>query len=145
MSREGDDFRRLFRDRTVALGTHSGGGGQHVIMAMRMQFSFLGCIVLGRRRHQQEEGRQSETINAMLNAMTKEDRHEPYPEIHCPRTPFSRRRLKVRRPAGHGRPVDEPFLLLDEMGPSITHWAKPLVHLTTPTRLKRSRIFWPVA
>ncbi|MGB2393850.1 MAG: NADPH-dependent FMN reductase, partial [Poseidonia sp.] len=25
LSREGDDFRRLFRDRTVALGTHSGG------------------------------------------------------------------------------------------------------------------------
>ena len=48
LSRDGDDFRRLFRDRTVALGTHSGGGGQHVIMAMRMQFSFLGCVVLGR-------------------------------------------------------------------------------------------------
>ncbi len=26
LSRDGDDFRRLFRDRTVALGTHSGGG-----------------------------------------------------------------------------------------------------------------------
>ena len=73
LSREGDDFRRLFRDRTVALGTHSGGGGQHVIMAMRMQFSFLGCIVLGRSLvTNKKKAANPETINAMLNAMTKE-------------------------------------------------------------------------
>lgn len=48
LSREGEDFRALFRDRPVALGTHSGGGGQHVIMAMRMQFAYVGCNVVGR-------------------------------------------------------------------------------------------------
>ena len=73
LSREGDDFRRLFRDRIVALGTHSGGGGQHVIMAMRMQFSFLGCIVLGRSLvTNKNKAANPETVKAMLNAMTQE-------------------------------------------------------------------------
>jgi chromate reductase len=48
LSRDGDDFRALFRNRPVALGTHSGGGGPHVVMAMRMQFAYLGCNVIGR-------------------------------------------------------------------------------------------------
>jgi len=73
LSREGDDFRRLFRDRTVALGTHSGGGGHHVIMAMRMQFSFLGSIVIGRSLvANKKKAANPETINAILKAMTKE-------------------------------------------------------------------------
>lgn len=48
LSREGPDFRALFRHRPVALGTHSGGGGQHVIMAMRMHLAYVGCNVVGR-------------------------------------------------------------------------------------------------
>jgi len=48
LSREGDDFRTLFRHRPVALGTHSGGGGQHALMAMRMQLAYVGCNVVGR-------------------------------------------------------------------------------------------------
>ena len=72
LSRDGDDFRRLFRDRTVALGTHSGGGGQHVIMAMRMQFSFLGCVVIGRSLvTNRKKPANPESIDAILNAMTK--------------------------------------------------------------------------
>ena len=72
LSRDGDDFRRLFRDRTGALGTHSGGGGQHVIMAMRMQFSFLGCVVIGRSLvTNRKKPANPETIEAILNAMTK--------------------------------------------------------------------------
>ena len=71
LSRDGDDFRRLFRDRTVALGTHSGGGGQHVIMAMRMQFSFLGCVVIGRSLvSNKKKSANPETIEAMLTSMT---------------------------------------------------------------------------
>ncbi len=71
LSRDGDDFRRLFRDRTVALGTHSGGGGQHVIMAMRMQFSFLGCVVIGRSLvANKKKSANPETIEAMLKSMT---------------------------------------------------------------------------
>lgn len=71
LSRNGDDFRRLFRDRTVALGTHSGGGGHHVIMAMRMQFSFLGCVVVGRSLVcNKNKSANPETVDAILNAMT---------------------------------------------------------------------------
>ena len=55
----------------MALGTHSGGGGQHVIMAMRMQFSFLGCVVVGRSLVvNKKKPANPETIDAMLNAMT---------------------------------------------------------------------------
>ena len=70
---EGDDFRRLFRDRTVALGTHSGGGGQHVIMAMRMQFSFLGCNVVGRSLvTNRNKPANPESIDAILRSMFPE-------------------------------------------------------------------------
>ena len=48
LSTEWQDFRALFNRRKVGLATHSGGGGQHVIIAMRQMFAFLGCIVLGR-------------------------------------------------------------------------------------------------
>lgn len=48
LSTEWNDFRALFNRRKVGLATHSGGGGAHVIMAMRQMFSFLGCIVIGR-------------------------------------------------------------------------------------------------
>ena len=72
LSREGDDFRRLFRDRTVALATHSGGGGQHVIMAMRQQFSYLGCIVLGRSIvTNRNKAANPETIDAMLGSLPR--------------------------------------------------------------------------
>jgi NAD(P)H-dependent FMN reductase len=70
LSRDGDDFRRIFRDRTVALGTHSGGGGQHVVMAMRMQFSFLGCNVVGRSLvTNSKKPANPETIDAILQSM----------------------------------------------------------------------------
>lgn len=72
LSREGDDFRRLFRDRTVALATHSGGGGQHVIMAMRAQFSFLGCNVIGRSLvTNRNKPANPETVESILNSLTR--------------------------------------------------------------------------
>ncbi|MGY8745749.1 MAG: NADPH-dependent FMN reductase, partial [Candidatus Poseidoniales archaeon] len=48
LSTQWKDFRALFNRRKVGLATHSGGGGEHVIMAMRQMFSYLGCNVLGR-------------------------------------------------------------------------------------------------
>ena len=48
LSTKGGDFRGLFNGRPVGLSTHSGGGGQSVIAAMRMQFSYLGSNVVGR-------------------------------------------------------------------------------------------------
>jgi NAD(P)H-dependent FMN reductase len=72
LSRQGDDFRQLFRDRTVALATHSGGGGSHVIMAMRMQFSFLGCNVIGRSlMTNNKKPANPDTVAALINSMTQ--------------------------------------------------------------------------
>jgi len=48
LSKEGDDFRALFHEKPVGLATASGGGGEYVITAMRMQFAYLGCTVVGR-------------------------------------------------------------------------------------------------
>jgi chromate reductase, NAD(P)H dehydrogenase (quinone) len=48
LSVQSKDFRMLFNRRKIGLASVSGGGGQHVIMNMRMQFSFLGANVLGR-------------------------------------------------------------------------------------------------
>lgn len=48
MSTQTDDFRALFNGKPLAMGTHSGGGGQKVLVAMRIQFSHLGCNVMGR-------------------------------------------------------------------------------------------------
>jgi len=48
LSTSTDDFRALFNGRPVAIATHSGGGGQKVLMAMRIQLAHLGSNVLGR-------------------------------------------------------------------------------------------------
>jgi NAD(P)H-dependent FMN reductase len=48
VSRTGEDWRSSFNNKVCAIGTHSGGGGAHVLIAMRQQLSFLGCNVLGR-------------------------------------------------------------------------------------------------
>ena len=43
-----EDFRELFNGKGAAIATHSGGGGQKVLVAMRLQLSHLGVNVLGR-------------------------------------------------------------------------------------------------
>jgi NAD(P)H-dependent FMN reductase len=48
LSRTSDDFRALFQGMPVALSSHSGGGGQKALIAMRIQFAHLGCHVIGR-------------------------------------------------------------------------------------------------
>jgi NAD(P)H-dependent FMN reductase len=48
LSRSTQDFRALFNGLPVALSSHSGGGGQKALIAMRVQFAHLGCHVLGR-------------------------------------------------------------------------------------------------
>lgn len=49
VSRTGENWREAFNNKVCAIGTHSGGGGVHVLIAMRQQLSFLGCNVLGRQ------------------------------------------------------------------------------------------------
>lgn len=48
ISRTGKDWREAFNGKPTLIATHSGGGGTHVLMAMRQQFSYLGANVLGR-------------------------------------------------------------------------------------------------
>ncbi len=48
LSKEGEEFRALFNGTPVALASASGGGGEYAITAMRMQFGYLGCTVIGR-------------------------------------------------------------------------------------------------
>ena len=50
ISRSGnEDWREAFNNKPAAIGTHSGGGGNHVLMAMQSQLSFIGCHILGRK------------------------------------------------------------------------------------------------
>jgi NAD(P)H-dependent FMN reductase len=39
----------LFNGRPVAIATHSGGGGQAVMAALRLQLAHLGAHVVGRQ------------------------------------------------------------------------------------------------
>lgn len=48
VSRVGDDFRALFANKAVLLASHSGGGGNDVINAMRNQFTKLNSFVMPR-------------------------------------------------------------------------------------------------
>ncbi len=50
VSRSGnEDWRSAFNNKPAAIGTHSGGGGNHVLMAMQSQLSFIGCHIVGRK------------------------------------------------------------------------------------------------
>ena len=70
LSTQWKDFRALFNQRKVGLATHSGGGGEHVTMAMRQMFSYLGCNVLGRKLvSNKNKEANPETIEDMLNQL----------------------------------------------------------------------------
>lgn len=47
-SRSTKDWRDAFNEKTVGLATHSGGGGQKGLQAMRIQFQHLGANILAR-------------------------------------------------------------------------------------------------
>ncbi len=66
-----DDFRALFNSRPVALATHSGGGGQKLLVAMRLQLSHLGCTVLGRELlSTSQKAANPETITALVSQLS---------------------------------------------------------------------------
>ena len=72
LSRAAEDFRALFNGKPVALATHSGGGGQKILSAMRIQLGHLGCTVLGREllSHSQKPAN-PDTIAAMVAQMQR--------------------------------------------------------------------------
>ncbi|ABB57405.1 NAD(P)H-dependent oxidoreductase [Synechococcus elongatus] len=49
LSVQGNDFRRLFNGRPIAMATYSGGGGHTVLTALRLQLAHLGAHVVGRQ------------------------------------------------------------------------------------------------
>lgn len=49
VSRSGDDWREAFNGKSAVIATHSGGGGAHVLIAMRQQLSYIGMNVMGRQ------------------------------------------------------------------------------------------------
>lgn len=48
ISRTDKDWRACFNEKPALIASSSGGGGQHVLMSMRSQLSFIGMNVIGR-------------------------------------------------------------------------------------------------
>ena len=49
ISRGADDWRGCFNGKPAIISSYSGGGGNHVLMALRIQLSLLGMNVFGRQ------------------------------------------------------------------------------------------------
>ncbi len=72
MSLDWQGFRSMCTGKPVGLGTHSGGGGAHVIMAMRQQFSFIGADVIGRSCVSgKNKDANPETIDSMIDGLSR--------------------------------------------------------------------------
>lgn len=72
VSRAAEDWREAFNGKVASIATHSGGGGAHVLMSMRMQLSYVGMTVLGRQiltTYQKELNQESlkEIISQQIN------------------------------------------------------------------------------
>ncbi len=68
LSGDWQNFRTMCTGKPVGLATHSGGGGAHVIMAMRHMFSFIGADVMGRSLTSgRNKDANPETIDAMID------------------------------------------------------------------------------
>jgi len=66
------DFRSLCTGKPVGLATHSGGGGAHVIMAMRQLFSYIGTDVIGRScMSGRNKEANPETIESMIDNLAR--------------------------------------------------------------------------
>ena len=71
-SMDWQSFRTLCTGKPVGLATHSGGGGAHVIMAMRQQFSYIGADVIGRAcMSGRDKEANPETIDAMIDNLDR--------------------------------------------------------------------------
>ena len=72
LSRDWQNFRTMCTGKPVGLATHSGGGGAHVIMAMRSMFSFIGADVIGRALTSgRNKEANPETIDAMVENLAR--------------------------------------------------------------------------
>lgn len=72
MSRSSKDWRELFNDKVAAIATHSGGGGTHVLSAMREQLAFIGMNVIGRQIHTHyQKPLKDDSLNEFLTSFLK--------------------------------------------------------------------------
>ena len=72
LSRDWQNFRKMCTGKPVGLATHSGGGGAHVIMAMRSMFAFLGADVMGRSLTSgRNKDANPETIDVMVDNLAR--------------------------------------------------------------------------
>ena len=72
MSTDWQSFRGMCTGKPVGIATHSGGGGAHVMMAMRQQFSFIGADVIGREcTSGRDKEANPETIDAMIDNLAR--------------------------------------------------------------------------
>lgn len=51
LSVSGKDWRESFNGKKAIIGTHSGSGGLHALMALRVQLAYIGVNVQGRQIH----------------------------------------------------------------------------------------------
>jgi len=71
-SMDWQSFREMCTGKPVGLATHSGGGGAHVIMAMRQQFSYIGADVMGRScQSGRDKDANPDTIDAMIDGLAR--------------------------------------------------------------------------
>ncbi|MBN17409.1 MAG: NADPH-dependent oxidoreductase [Euryarchaeota archaeon] len=72
LSGDWQNFRTMCTGKPVGIATHSGGGGAHVLMAMRQQFSFIGADVIGRQcLSGRNKEANPETIDAMIDNLAR--------------------------------------------------------------------------
>jgi NAD(P)H-dependent FMN reductase len=72
LSTQSDNFRALFNGKACAMATHSGGGGQKVLVAMRLQLSHLGLHVVGREiLTNPKKPLRDDSVDALLDQIQK--------------------------------------------------------------------------
>ncbi|WP_418178656.1 NADPH-dependent FMN reductase [Aliarcobacter lanthieri] len=71
-SRATKNWRDAFNDKVLALATHSGGGGQKGLQAMRIMFQHLGANILAREiLTNYEKGLNEDSAKAILQNLVK--------------------------------------------------------------------------
>ncbi len=71
-SRATESWRDAFNEKIVGLATHSGGGGQKGLQAMRIQFQHLGANILARELlTTYEKPLNEDSAKIMINQLVK--------------------------------------------------------------------------
>ncbi len=70
LSLQGEDFRKLFNGRPIAMASFSGGGGLELLLSLRIQLTHLGGQVVGRQlMSNNNQPPKDETIEDLLKRL----------------------------------------------------------------------------